>query len=172
MAEAITGLLTGAGWEVQPEVSFSHFGERGVVDLVAWHVASRTLLLVELKTELADISDLLTVTGRRRRLATVIAEPFGWKPATVAQWVVVAAGRSNQRRVAAHRALLRSAFPPDGRSIAGWLRNPSSPASALWFLPDDHPMRRRRAPATRMRVRVPKVNMDTAAKVARPRPPQ
>jgi transcriptional regulator with XRE-family HTH domain len=30
MTEAITRLLIEAGWEVRPEVSFNHFGERGV----------------------------------------------------------------------------------------------------------------------------------------------
>ena len=69
MSESVTRLLLNAGWEVRPEVSFNHFGERGVVDLIAWHAATRTLLLVELKTELADINDLLGVTDRRRRLA-------------------------------------------------------------------------------------------------------
>ena len=160
MAEAISQMLVAAGWDVRPEVSFSHFGERGVVDLVAWHAASRTVLLIELKTELVDVSDLLTVTGRRRRLAAVIAEPLGWKPATVGQWVVIAAGRSNERRVASHRTLLRSAFPADGRAIAGWLAKPTGALSALWFLPNTHSLSRRRGPATPIRVRVPRVNVD------------
>jgi hypothetical protein len=125
------------------------------------------LLLIELKRELADINDLLTVTGRRRRLAAVIAEPFGWSPANVAQWVVVAAGRSNERRVAAHRTLLRAAFPADGRSIAGWLGNPKGPASALWFLPNVHAVTRRRGPASPIRVRVPHASVDRRVKIAR-----
>jgi hypothetical protein len=117
MAEIATRLLLDAGWEVQPEVSFSHFGERGVVDLVAWHPLHQDVALVELKTELADVNDLLAVTGRRRRLAGVIGEQFGWRPETVAQWVVLAPSRTNARRVAEHRTLLRAAFPSDGRAI-------------------------------------------------------
>jgi Holliday junction resolvase-like predicted endonuclease len=99
MTETVARMLMDAGWEVRPEVSFSHYGERGVVDLVAWHAASRTLLLVELKTELVDINDMLAVTDRRRRLAANIAEPFGWLPAAVASWVVVAESRTNRRRL-------------------------------------------------------------------------
>jgi DNA-binding Xre family transcriptional regulator len=171
MAELVTRMLLGAGWEVRPEVSFNHFGERGVVDLVAWHPATRTALLIELKTELADINELLAVTGRRRRLALVILEPLGWRPDRVAQWVVVAAGRTNQRRLGDHRELLRSAFPADGRSVAGWLANPSAPVSALWFLPDVHGMRRGRGPASPMRVRVRRPSVNQASKSARqPRP--
>ena len=136
MSEAVTRVLTDAGWEVRPEVSFNHFGERGVVDLVAWHAESRTVLLIELKTELADVNDLLATTDRRRRLARVIVEPFGWEPVRIGQWVVVAEGRTNRRRLEQHRTVLRAAFPADGRSVGGWLAAPDSPVSALWFLPD------------------------------------
>jgi transcriptional regulator with XRE-family HTH domain len=153
LTETVARLLIDAGWEIRPEVSFNHFGERGVVDIVAWHAATHTLLLVELKTELADVNDLLAVTDRRRRLAGIIAKPFGWDPDAVGQWVVVVASRTNTRRVADHRVALRSAFPSDGRSVKGWLARPTSPVSALWFLPDSHAMGRRRASAATHRVR-------------------
>lgn len=136
MAERVTAMLVAAGWEVRPEASFNNFGERGVVDLVAWHPGRRALLLVELKTELVDPNGLLMVTDLRRRLASVIARDSGWRPLIVAQWVVLAEGRTNHRRVAEHRSLLRAAFPADGRSIPAWLHDPSSPIDALWFLPD------------------------------------
>jgi transcriptional regulator with XRE-family HTH domain len=153
MTEAVTRLLVEAGWEVRPEVSFNHFGERGVVDIVAWHAELRVLLLVELKTELVDPNNLLAVTDRRRRLAALIAAPFGWQPRVVAQWVVVAEGRTNQRRLAQHRAAFRAAFPDDGRSVAGWLARPTRPLSALWFLPDSDRVSvgHRRAPRLRVR---------------------
>ncbi len=152
MGEIVAKRLVDAGWPVMPEVSFNHFGERGVVDLVAWHAASRTVLLIELKTELADINDLLTTTGRRMRLADRIVEPLGWKPLRVAQWVVVAQSRTNQRLLARHRTVLRAAFPADGRSVAGWLARPDGPMSALWFLPDSGAtsVGRRRAPRLRV----------------------
>ena len=153
MTETVARMLIDAGWEIHPEVSFNHFGERGVVDIVAWHAATRTVLLIELKTALADVNDLLAVTDRRRRLAAIIAKPFGWDPDLVGQWVVVAASRTNERRVADHRVALRSAFPSDGRSVKGWLARPISPMSALWFLPDSHPTGRRRASAPTQRVR-------------------
>lgn len=156
MAERVTRLLTAAGWEVRPEVSFNWYGERGVVDLVAWHAASRTVLLIELKTELADVNDLLAVTDRRRRLAAAIVEPFGWTPAAVAQWVAIADSRTNQRRLAAYRGLLRASFPLDGRAIAGFLAHPdrdAGPFSALSFLPDVSGSSTRHASAPRLRVR-------------------
>lgn len=136
MEERVAAMLVAAGWEVRPEASFNSFGERGVVDLVAWHPGRRTLLLVEIKTELVDPSGLLMVADRRRRLAGVIARDSGWNPSTIAQWVVLADGRTNHRRVAEHRSLLRAAFPADGRAVPGWLHDPASTLDALWFLPD------------------------------------
>lgn len=154
MTEAAARMLVDAGWDVRPEVSFNHFGERGVVDLVAWHAELRVFLLVELKTELADINELLAVADRRRRLASLIAAPLGWQqPARVAQWLVLAEGKTNRRRLAEHATALRSAFPADGRVIRGWLRRPAQELSALWFLPDFHGAsgRTSRSPVHRVR---------------------
>ena len=136
MHEIVTSLLLGLGWEVASEVSFSIYGERGVIDILAWNVATRTLLIVELKTDLVDVNNLLETTGRRRRLARAIARDRGWEPASIASWVVLAESRSNRRRLTAHRAVLRTAFPQDGRTIAGWLRRPSASLAALSFLTD------------------------------------
>lgn len=153
MAEAVTRILIDAGWSVRPEVSFNHFGERGVVDLVAWHAATSTVLLVELKTELVDVNDLLAVTDRRRRLAGRIVAPFGWEPDRVAQWVVLGESRTNRRRLHVHQSLLRAAFPSDGRAIAGWLARPGAELAALWFLPDSAGTGGRPAYAPCLRVR-------------------
>lgn len=153
MTETIAARVTALGWEVRPEVSFNHFGERGIVDLVAWHSATSTILLIEIKTELADINGLLGVTDRRRRLATVIGRTCGWEPEAVGQLLVVAESRTNHRRVADHRTLLKATFPGDGRSVAGWLARPRSTLNALWFLPDSAAAGVRRASAPRIRVR-------------------
>lgn len=47
------------GWVVEPEVSFSVYGERGIIDVLAWHPTSRILLVIELKTEVVDINEML-----------------------------------------------------------------------------------------------------------------
>ena len=166
MAEAVTRMLVDAGWDVRPEVSFNHFGERGIVDLVAWHAGLRTLLLIELKTELADVNALLGTTDRRRRLAATIAAPFGWRPETVAQWLVIAEGTTNRRRVAEHRTLLRAAFPEDGRSVRGWVERPAAAVRALWFLSDSAGGERGRSHAPRLRVHVRSASVETRRHVA------
>lgn len=166
MAERVSHILLAAGWELRPEVTFNWYGERGIVDIVAWHAATRTLLLIEIKTELADVNDLLAVQDRRRRLAAQIAAPFGWQPATVAQWVVIADSRTNQRRVKAHRALLRASFPADGRAIAGFLDRPGRGLSALSFLPDSSGSSARHRSAPRLRVRRRRPSVDDPPQAA------
>ena len=126
------------GWVTAPEVSFAIYAERGIIDILAWHEATRTLLVIELKTELVDVQETVGTLDRKARLAATIAAERGWKPLAVSRWLVIADSRTNRRRVAAHRAVLRAAFPVDGRSMAGWLRDPRGPVAALSFLSSSH----------------------------------
>ena len=129
-------------WAPVPEVSFSIYGERGVIDWVAWHAETQTLLIVELKTQLVDVQDLLSTMHRRLRLAPAIASTLAWSPKTVGAWVVVEDGRTNRRHVANHRSVLRTAFPDDGRAIGKWLRQPDGAIRCLSFLPILHEAKR------------------------------
>ena len=65
-------------WILAPEVSFAIYGERGVIDILAWHPGRRALLVIELKTDLADMNELLSTFGRKRRLAAKVAAGQGW----------------------------------------------------------------------------------------------
>jgi transcriptional regulator with XRE-family HTH domain len=140
-------------WVLAPEVSFSIYGERGVIDILARHPGRRALLIIELKTDIADVNDLVGAADRRRRLARTIAAERGWDPATVSVWIVVAPSRTNRRRVAAHAAMLRAAFPNDGRSMRAWLRDPFGAMAALSFWSDStrRNVRPDRAPVRRVR---------------------
>ncbi|MBF6605994.1 MAG: helix-turn-helix transcriptional regulator [Chloroflexi bacterium] len=127
-----------AGWTVQPEVSFSQFGERGVIDLLAWHADRRSLLIVELKTELVDINDLMATMDRRRRLAPAIGQARQWVPASVGVWVVMAGTMTNRRRLAEHSTVLRAAFPAARPAMSRWLLDPVGPIAGLTFLSGAH----------------------------------
>jgi transcriptional regulator with XRE-family HTH domain len=69
------------GWSILPEVSFSIYGERGVVDILAWHPETRSLIVIELKTAISDVNELLGTVDRKRRLAVRIVAERGWVPA-------------------------------------------------------------------------------------------
>jgi len=118
-------------WMIAPEVSFSIYGERGVIDLVAWHPRRRALLIIELKTDIVDVNELLGTFDRKRRLAWQVAKERGWDPVTVSGWLIVAPSRTNRGRLKAHAAVLRAAFPLDGRAIRDWMRDPVGTVSAM-----------------------------------------
>lgn len=81
--------LAGWGWTTHVEVSYSEFGERGSIDILAWHAKTSTLLVIEIKTELGSVEGLLRPLDAKVRLAPGIArERFGWRAARVAALVV------------------------------------------------------------------------------------
>ncbi len=138
-----------ADWELAHEVSFNIYGERGVIDLLMWHPGRRVLLIIELKTELVDTGDLLATMDRRRRLAGDIVADRGWEPLAVSSWVIVARSRTNERRIAEHGTVLRSAFPDDERRVMAWLADPEGVVRGLsmWRSPRSGSM----APTYRVR---------------------
>lgn len=162
MHEAVARLFRRRdGWLAAPEVTFSIYGERGVIDVLAWHAASRSLLIVELKTLLVDLNDLMGSMDRRRRLAGQIARERGWFPAHVGTWVAVADTSTNHRRLADHSTVLRIAFPGDGRTLRAWLREPSESLAALSFLSAATPGGRRRDFRSTRQVRKPSAARST-----------
>ena len=141
------------GWVFAPEVSYSVYGERGVIDILAWHAATRTLLVLELKTEIVDISELMGKVDQKRRLAADIARERGWQPLVVGVWVVVAESSTNRRRVTRHASTLRAALPDDRRRLRSWVGNPVGSVAALSFWPDSPGQSTNQRLATVKRVR-------------------
>lgn len=123
-------------WVLAPEVSFAIYSERGVIDILAWHPGRRALLVIELKTELVDMNEMIGTLDRKRRLARQIARERGWDPVTVSAWLIVSASRTNRRRAEAHEAMLRAALPDDVAALRRWLRDPGRPVGALSFWTD------------------------------------
>jgi hypothetical protein len=123
-------------WVLATEVSFAIYGERGVIDILGWHPGRRTLLVIELKTDLADMNEVVGTFDRKRRLARQIALDRRWDPVTVSAWLIVVDGRTNRRRVGAHETMLRGALPDDGRTMARWLRDPSGVVAGMSFWTD------------------------------------
>jgi transcriptional regulator with XRE-family HTH domain len=118
-------------WLHAPEVSFAVFRDRGVIDILAFHPPIGALLVIELKTELVSLEDLLGTMDVRMRLAERIGAERGWRPRTVSCWVVLADTTPNRRRTQTYAATLRSAFPSDGREMRRWMRRPSGALRAV-----------------------------------------
>jgi transcriptional regulator with XRE-family HTH domain len=136
LVETVAGFLGTLGWEVAVEVSFSIRGERGSMDILAFHPATRLVMVVEVKSVVPDLQAMLFVFDRKTRLATEVARQRGWVARGTARLLVVADGRTARRRVAQHETVFRTAFPQRSVAVKGWLRrpDPTSPMSGLWFL--------------------------------------
>ncbi|MEA2623004.1 MAG: hypothetical protein QOH61_1914 [Chloroflexota bacterium] len=127
--------LRALGWVVAVEVSYSVYGERGSIDVPAWHPGSATLLVIEVKSELGSVEGLLRPLDAKVRLAAGIArEQFGWQAARVARIVVFPEDRTIRRQVERHRVVLEHALPAGNVEIRGWLRVPSGALRGRWFL--------------------------------------
>jgi hypothetical protein len=116
------------GWTVSPEVTFSVYGERGSIDLLAWHPSTRALLVIELKSELTSVEETLRRLDVKVRLAPrIAAERFGWRAATIGRLQVFPNDRTARRKVAAHSGILDRVFHDSPGAVRRWLRQPSGP---------------------------------------------
>ncbi len=111
-----------------PEASFNHAGERGRMDLVAFHPPLGIVLVVEVKTVIADLQDLLGRLDAKRRAALGVARDRGWRANEVRSALVLLKSSTNRRRVAEHEALFRL-FSVRGNEARRWIRAPAGGAS-------------------------------------------
>ena len=122
------------GWLVRVEVSYSRYGERGRIDLLAFHPAARVLLVIELKSELVDVQALLGSLDVKVRLAPGIVERFGWSPRAVVPAIVFLEHSATRKRLARIDTLF-DRFDVRGKAALSWLRRPTeaAPHGLLWF---------------------------------------
>ncbi len=151
--EALARLYQSAGWQVIVEATFSEYGERGSIDLLAWHPATGDVAVNEVKASIGDVGNTVIGIDRKARLAPTIARKLGITCRAVSRFLVVAEGQTSRRRVAVHAALFETAFPVRGRRVRLWIRERGGPPiSGLIFLSsvprEDRISRKRRAGST------------------------
>ena len=136
LVELMVKRLEALEWAVATEVSFNVYGERGSIDILAFHAATRTLLVIEVKTVIPDVGGMLAAMDRKLRLASDIASRRGWRTARVARLLVVPEASTVRRRVRDHEATFANAFPARNVEVNAWLRAPAGPMSGLVLLSD------------------------------------
>jgi transcriptional regulator with XRE-family HTH domain len=145
--------LTAAGWAVRPEHTFSIWGERGSIDVLAWDPASRALLCVECKTKLPDVQDVLSTMDRKRRLAREMARLEGWEPGFVGSVLILPDETWARNALRRHGAVFDAALPARTVEVRRWLDRPSGDLRGIWFLLNDTGTNAKRRPGGRMRTR-------------------
>jgi hypothetical protein len=150
LGAAVKRRLERWGWLVRVEVTYSRYGERGRVDLLAFHAGTGLLLVIEVKTDLVDVQSLLGSLDVKTRLARGIAERFGWEVRGVVPAIVWLEHSATRKRLARVSTLFDE-FDLRGRPAITWLRQPTRPAPGglMWFAA--RPGIRRSGPRERVR---------------------
>jgi transcriptional regulator with XRE-family HTH domain len=124
LVEIVARTLRGAGWDVRTEVTFWIRGERGSVDVLAWHAGERIVIVIEVKSVVPDVQATLATLDRKARLGPEIAKSVGWRPVAVGRLLVIGASRTARRRVAVHRATFEAALPDRFVAVRRYLARP------------------------------------------------
>src|SRR3954454_2082625 len=92
-------------WRADPEVSFSEFGERGSIDVLASHARRRAVAVCEVKSELGSLEETNRVLDAKVRPSQRIAiVRVGWRPEIVGR-ILVLADTTTNRRISRRHAL-------------------------------------------------------------------
>jgi transcriptional regulator with XRE-family HTH domain len=135
IVEALVRIYLAAGWETVVEATFSEFGERGSIDVLAWHAPTGQVAVNEVKASIGNAGATVMGIDRKARLAPVIARKLGWTCHAVSRFLVVSDDATSRRRVVAHGAMFQTSFPVRGRMSRAWIRQPlGRPISGLFFL--------------------------------------
>jgi transcriptional regulator with XRE-family HTH domain len=171
LAARAAEFLSRHGWTVSVEVSFAIYGERGSIDLLATRPSDGAVLVVEVKTRLMSVEELLRTLDRKVRLAArIVQEREGWRPRIVGRLVVFADDSTNRRRVA-RATILATALPLRSVELDSWLDDPRTTAAGVTFLSVTHGSSGRRRVVARQRVRQPNRRSREAAKRGCPAEP-
>jgi transcriptional regulator with XRE-family HTH domain len=114
------------GWTTRVEVSFNRYGERGRIDLLAYHPRLHLLVVIEVKTSMVDVQELLGTLDMKTRIAGSLGERFGWHIARIVPVIVFAEDPTTRRRLV-RLAPLFDGFPLRGRAAISWLRHRTDP---------------------------------------------
>ena len=135
IVEYVLRQLKQAGWEAVVEFSFNVFGERGSVDVLGWHAPTRTLLIVEVKSRLMDLQELLLSLGRKLRLVPdAVRRDLGWDAAFVGRILVVPGSSETRTILARHRSIFDSSLPVSTTELRRWIRAPNGPIAGVWLV--------------------------------------
>ena len=136
-AEAVAAValtLESLGWSVAVEVTYSEYGERGSIDLLAVRAERRAALVIEVKTDLPSAEQVGRKLDEKARLAPgIVARREGWRAASVGCVIVMPENAALRRRFESTPVLVRL-FPLEGRAVRRWLRDPVGPVAGRWFL--------------------------------------
>ena len=161
IVEATVVLLRRHGWIVEVEASLAIWGERGSIDVLAFHPEFGALLIIEVRATVPDSQATIHGLDRKTRLGRAVVADRHWAIRYVSRLLVVVATTTSRRRIARLATTYDVALPARGATVRKWLAQPVGPLAGLLFLADDslgsakrhapgrERVRRRRSPGSR-----------------------
>ena len=132
------------GWTVAQEVEIVLGRSHGWIDILAFHAATGTLLVGEIKTELHDIGELQRTLAWYEREAWASARRLGWTARRVVVVLFVLSTRENDQRVEQNSELFAQTWPLRSRTLTHWLADPPKETKREWGFVLIDPLSRRR----------------------------
>lgn len=157
LVAATVARLGALGWSVDVEVTYSAFGERGSIDVLAARSATGAVVSIEVKSELTSIEATLRKMDEKSRLVrrVVCQNRYGFEPVAVGSLLVLPATDSSRRRLRASAIVLDAGLPVRGHAVRRWLIEPQGSLHGVWLLADTNPGGGTRARGGPSRVRRP-----------------
>jgi len=148
----VVGRLRRAGWEVRTEVEVGGDRSRGWIDLLAVHIVSGIMLVIELKTEIHDLGQIERSLGWYEREAWVAARRMGLHPKRLIGCLLLLATEANDVRIASNRGSIQAGFPLRARHLAQVVDGGAAPAEAGRAIALIDPRSRKRAWFSALRI--------------------
>jgi len=135
IVEGVVRELRLRGWTVDAEWSFNSYGERGAVDVLAWRPDRRALAVVEVKTRIVNVQELLSTLDRKRRLSVeLLPKERGWRPGCVGRILVLPDTSTARDAVERHSATFAVTLPGRTVEVRRWVRDPVDDLRGIWFI--------------------------------------
>lgn len=142
LVDAMATRLERTGWETALEVTYSEYGERGSIDILATRADRRAALVVEAKTDLPSVEATGRKVDEKARLApAIVTRTLGWRPQAIGRLLAIP-DTSRLRRLVTATPALRRMFPADATLMRRWLRDPVGSVAGLVYLPEITPTHR------------------------------
>ena len=133
LVDAVVRRLVAEDWDCATEVTFNVYGERGSMDLLAFHAQTSALLVVEVKTVVPDVGGMIASLDRKARLGARVARERRWRARHVSRLLVIREGPTARRHITRMASLFAATFPVRGVAVRHWLKAPTGAIAGLVF---------------------------------------
>jgi transcriptional regulator with XRE-family HTH domain len=162
LVAATVARLRASGWSVDVKVTYSSYGERGSIDVLAARSAVGAVVSVEVKSELTSVEATLRKMDEKCRLVrrVLCQHRYGFEPSAVGSLLVLPATDTSRRRLGASAIVLDAGLPARGPAVRRWLTEPQGNLHGVWLLADTNRGGGTRARGGPSRVRRPRSTLD------------